>query len=150
MHHLGPSGFVREDPARGRECYTVDASGPGGDSMTWQPRFIDHRGKLILYLDVAHASPGQHAEGLREAQRTILTTPLASVLLLWDVTGVGVNRETEGLVGEFVARTAERIRARAVVGATGLKRRTFDRPARPAEHALFDDLEAARDWLADR
>jgi hypothetical protein len=118
--------------------------------MAWPPRFIDHRGKLILYLDLAHASPGQHAEGIREAERTILGTPLSSVLLLWDVTGVGVNRETDALVEAFVARTAERIRARAVVGATGLKRRTFDRRGHPAEHALFDDLEAARDWLAER
>jgi hypothetical protein len=118
--------------------------------MAWQPRFIDHRGKLILYVDLAHVSPGQHAEGIREAERTIFSTPLSSVLLLMDVTGAGVNHETDALVEEFVLRTAARIRARAVVGATGLKRRTFDRPARPAEHALFDDLEAARDWLADR
>lgn len=115
-----------------------------------RPRFIDHRGKLILYLDLAHASPAQHADGLREAERTILTHPLSSVLLLVDVTGAGVNHETEAVVEGFAARTAERIRARAIVGASGLKRRTFDRPARPGEHALFDDLEAARDWLAGR
>ncbi len=115
-----------------------------------RPRYIDHRGKLILYLDLAHASPAQHATGIREAERAILTGPLRSVLLLMDVTGAIVNHETDEIVEAFVARTAERIRARAVVGASGLKRRTFDRPARPAEHALFDDLEAARDWLADR
>ncbi len=113
------------------------------------PRFIDHRGKLILYVDLAHASPGQHADGIREAERAILSQPLRTLLLL-DVTGAGVNHETDDLVEAFVARTRERIRARAVVGATGLKRRTFDRPGRPAEHALFDDLEAARDWLAER
>jgi hypothetical protein len=115
-----------------------------------QPRYIDHGGKLILYLDLAHASPAQHARGLREVERTILGGPSRAVLLLMDVTGAGVNHETDGIVATFVARTAERIRARAVVGASGLKRRTFDRPARPAEHALFDDLEEARDWLADR
>jgi hypothetical protein len=37
-----------------------------------------------------------------------------------------------------------------VVGACGLKRRAFDRAASPAVHALFDDLGAARDWLAKR
>jgi hypothetical protein len=118
--------------------------------MAERPRFIDHRGKLILYLDLANASPGQNADGIREAERTILGTPLSSVLLLLDVTGATVNHDTDALVDEFVRRTRERIRARAVVGATGLKRRTFDRPATPAEHALFDDLEAARDWLAQR
>jgi hypothetical protein len=118
--------------------------------MPERPRYIDHRGKLILYLDLANASPGQHAQGIREAERAILGTPLRSVLLLVDVTGAGVNHETDAVVDGFVQRTCERIRARAVVGATGLKRRTFDRPSRPAEHALFDDLGAARDWLAER
>ena len=118
--------------------------------MPERPRFIDHRGKLILYLDLAHASPGQHAEGLRAVERQILGSPVSSVLLLLDVTGAGVNHDTDAVVEDFVLRTADRIRARAVVGATGLKRRTFDRAARPAEHALFDDLGAARDWLADR
>jgi hypothetical protein len=118
--------------------------------MPEHPRFIDHRGKLILYLDLAHASPGQHAAGIRAVEREILKSPLSSVLLLLDVTGAGVNHETDGIVEDFVLRTADRIRARAVVGASGLKRRTFDRAARPTEHALFDDLEAARDWLADR
>jgi hypothetical protein len=36
------------------------------------------------------------------------------------------------------------------VGASGLKRRAFDLPSFPAEHALFDDLEQARDWLVER
>ena len=115
-----------------------------------RPRFIDYRGKLILYLNLAHVSPGQHANGLREAERTILSHPVSTLLLLMDVTGAGVNHETDDIVAAFVERTARKIRARAVVGATGLKRRTFDRATRPAEHALFDDLEAARDWLADR
>lgn len=118
--------------------------------MAERPRFIDHRGKLILYLDLANASPGQHAAGLRDAERAILTHPFSSVLLLLDVTGAGVNRETDGVLEEFVVRTADRVRARAVVGATGLKKLTFDRLARTAEHELFDDLELARDWLADR
>jgi hypothetical protein len=118
--------------------------------MPERPRFIDHRGKLILYLDLANASPGQHAEGIREAERAILGTPLPSVLLLLDVTGASVNHDTDDVVHDFVRRTGERIRARAVVGATGLKRRTFDRSDCVDEHALFDDLEAARDWLAQR
>ena len=115
-----------------------------------KPRFIDHRGKLILYLNLAHASPGQHANGLADAERAILEHPASSVLFLLDVTGAGVNHETEEIVTRFVERTRERIRARAVVGASGLKRRTFDLPAYPGRHALFDDLEAARDWLVDR
>jgi hypothetical protein len=115
-----------------------------------RPRFIDHRGKLILYLNLARASPGQHATGLALAEQAILTNAASPVLLLLDVTGAGVNHATEENVARFVERTRGRIRARAVVGATGLKRRAFDRPAHPASHALFDDLEHARDWLVER
>jgi hypothetical protein len=115
-----------------------------------RPRFIDHRGKHILYLDLALASPAQHANGLREAEHAILAHPLSSVLLLLDVTGAALNHETEGVVAGFVERTAERTRARAIVGASGLKRRAFDLGAHPAVHALFDDIGAARDWLAER
>jgi hypothetical protein len=113
-------------------------------------RFIDHRGRRILYLNLAHTSPGQHASGLERAEQEILGHPVNSVLLLVDVTGAGVNHETEELVARFVERTKDRIRARAVVGAIGLKRRTFDLPAPPAAHALFDDPENARDWLVGR
>ena len=114
------------------------------------PRFIDHRGKLILFLNLANASPGQHASGLERAEQAILRQPASSILLLLDVTGAGVNHETERLVAGFVARTRERIRARAVVGASGLKRRVFDVPAHPTVHALFEDHENARDWLVAR
>jgi hypothetical protein len=112
--------------------------------------FIDHRGKRILYLNLAHASPGQHARGLERAEQEILANPVNSVLLLVDVTGAGVNHETEQLIARFVDRTRDRVRARAVVGASGLKRRTFDLPTQPRAHALFDDPENARDWLVDR
>lgn len=118
--------------------------------MPERPRFIDHGGKRILYLDLANASPGQHAEGFREAERAILGAPCPTLLLLLDVTGASVNHDTDALVDEFVRRTRERIRARAVVGASGLKRRVFERSGSPSDHALFDDLEAARDWLAGR
>jgi hypothetical protein len=115
-----------------------------------RPRFIDHRGTPILYVNLAHSSPAQHASGLEGAERAILERPFSSVLLLLDVTGAAVNHETEEIVAAFVERTKARIRARAVVGASGLKRRAFDLPSFPAEHALFDDLEQARDWLVER
>jgi hypothetical protein len=114
------------------------------------PRFIDHRGKLILYLNLARASPRQHAAGLARAEQAILREPASSILLLLDVTGAGVNHETDEIVARFVERTRERTRARAVVGASGLRRRAFDLPAHPDEHAFFDDLEHARDWLVER
>jgi hypothetical protein len=114
------------------------------------PRFIDHRGKRILYVNLAHTSPAQHANGLEATERAILAQGGGPVLLLLDVTGAVVNHETEQIVATFMERTKARIRARAVVGASGLKRRAFDRPTWPAAQALFDDLEHARDWLVER
>jgi len=115
-----------------------------------QPRFIDHKGTRILYLDCARASPLEHARGMRAAAAVIAPEPPGSVLLLVDVTGAAENAQTHEVIREFVEETGPRLRARAVVGLAGLRRVFFERARRelPGEHAAFDDLEVARDWLA--
>jgi hypothetical protein len=112
------------------------------------PRFIQHHGKKILYLDLACASPGQHNAGLLEAERVIGGEPERSVLLLVDMSCAGHNHETERLAERFGAVAGHRVRARAVVGASGLKRRLV--AAGAGELESFDDLGDARDWLARR
>jgi hypothetical protein len=112
------------------------------------PRFIEQGGRRILHLDLAHASPGQKAEAMRQAAAVIAAEPPGSVLLLIDVTGAGMSDDVEDAVREFGDRTAPHVRARALVGATGLKRLLYARlQAARGGQALFDDLEVARDWL---
>jgi len=125
------------------------------------PRFIDHRGRRILFLDLANASPRQKVEGMRAAAEVVAAEPPGSVLLLLDVTGAGLSEDAETAVEEFVARATPRVRAQALVGATGLKKLLYARAERargaaarqsgmaPAQ-AAFDDLGVARDWLLDR
>lgn len=113
------------------------------------PRFIEQDGRRILYLDLAHASPGQKAEAMRSAAEIIAGQPPGSVLLLLDVTGSGLNDAAEDAVREFGERTAAHVRARALVGANGLKRLLYARlQAARGGQALFDDLAEARAWLA--
>jgi hypothetical protein len=114
------------------------------------PRYIQHRGRRILYVDLSCATPGEHNAALRETAAVIGAAPDRSVLLLVDVSCAGVNAETEALTARFHATAAGRLRARAVVGASGLKRSLVGAPARPIEQATFDDLGTARDWLAAR
>jgi len=113
------------------------------------PRFIEQSGKRILYLDLAHASPGQKAEAMRSAAGIIAAEPPGSVLLLLDVTGAGLSDDAEAAVKEFGERTAPHVKARALVGATGLKKLLYARlqVARGGQ-AVFDDLGVAREWLA--
>ena len=112
------------------------------------PRFIEQGGKRILYLDLAHASPGQKAQCMRDAARLIADEPPGSVLLLLDVTGAGLSDDVEEAVREFGERTAAHVRARALVGVSGLKRLLYARlEAARGGQALFDDLEVAREWL---
>jgi hypothetical protein len=113
------------------------------------PRYIQHRGKRILYVDVACATPGEHNAALREAEAVVGAEPDRSVLLLLDVSFAGVNGETERLAERFRASASRRVRARAVVGATGLKRALLAAGTCSAE-AAFDDVGDARDWLAER
>lgn len=112
------------------------------------PRIIEEDGKRILHLDLAHASPGQKVEAMRGAARLITAEPPGSVLLLLDVTGAGLSGEVEEAVREFAERTAPHVRARAVVGASGLKRLLYARlQAARGGQATFDDLGLARAWL---
>ncbi len=114
-----------------------------------EPRFIEHGGKRILYLDLARASPRQKAEGMRAAAGLIAAQPPGSVLLLLDVTGAGLSEEVERAVQEFGERTAAHVRARALVGASGLKKLLYARlQAARGGQAVFDDLGLAREWLA--
>jgi hypothetical protein len=113
------------------------------------PRFIDHDGKRLLYLDLAHASPRQKAEAMRSAADLVAGEPPGSVLLLLDVTGAGLSEDVEAAVTEFCERSATHVRARALVGATGLKKVLYARlHAARGGQAVFDDLGLAREWLA--
>jgi hypothetical protein len=114
-----------------------------------RPRFIDHEGRRILFVDLAHTSPRQHADGLRATEALLVSRPESGILLLLDVTGAGLNVETEQVVRGFLERTAGLTAARAFVGARGQKRRLIERTAAPPLR-FFDDLEHARDWLAAR
>jgi hypothetical protein len=114
------------------------------------PRYIQHRGRRILYVDLSCATPGEHNAALRETEAVVGAAPHRSVLLLLDVSCAGLNQETELLAERFRASAACRLRARAVVGASGLKRGLVAAPACPIEQATFDDLGDARDWLAAR
>lgn len=113
-----------------------------------EPLFIDHEGRRILHLDLANASPGQKAEAMRAAARLIAAEPPGSVLLLLDVTGAGLSEDAEAAVREFGERTDVQVRARALVGASGLKRLLYTRlQAARGSQALFEDLGVARAWL---
>jgi len=86
---------------------------------------------------------------MRSAARLIAGEPPGSVLLLLDVTGAGLSGDVEAAVREFAERTAPHVRARALVGASGLKRLLYARlQAARGGQALFDDLGDARAWLA--
>jgi len=86
---------------------------------------------------------------MRSAAHLITGEPPGSVLLLLDVTGAGLSAEAEQAVREFAERTGPHVRARALVGASGLKRLLYARlQAARGGQALFHDLEEARAWLA--
>jgi hypothetical protein len=73
------------------------------------------------------------------------------VLLLLDVTGAGLSEDVEAAVREFGERTAGHVRARALVGASGLKKLLYSRLlAARGGQAVFEDLGVAREWLAQQ
>jgi len=115
-------------------------------------RFIEHKGKRILYLNLANASPREHAAGLLAAASAVVAAPERSVLLLVDVSGAGQSDEADEAVLRFGEQVEGKLRAEALVGLSGLRRRAYDRARLlpPGEQAAFEDLEDAREWLAAR
>jgi hypothetical protein len=113
-------------------------------------QFITHKGAQILFIDLARKSPAELLEAIREAQAVIATQSPGSLLTLTDVEASHYNREVAEALKAYVAHNKTFVRAGAVVGLNDLKRVIFNFLNRVTGRSLkgFDQLAAARDWLA--
>jgi hypothetical protein len=114
--------------------------------------FIHHRGRQILYLNFSGCSSKEVLSTIIEAKRIIRIQPRESVLTLTDVTGARYNLEVTQAIKEFTNGNKIFVKAGAVVGLDGLKRIVYDAVIRFSGRNLpaFDDIEKAKDWLADQ
>jgi hypothetical protein len=114
--------------------------------------FIQHKGKAILYIDLAGCSTAEVLPIIEEAKAAVKTRHRGSLLTLTDVTGTGFDSVVSVAMKDLVQHNKPYVSAAAVVGVTGVKQIIFNSVMRFSGRHLhaFESLEAAKDWLAAR
>lgn len=113
-------------------------------------KFITHQDREILYLDFSNSKADEVLKIIEDAKEVIRTKPEKSILTLTDVTNARFNDEVGASMKQFAAHNKPYVRAGAVVGITGLKKIIFGAVMAFSKRNLesFDDIEAAKRWLA--
>jgi hypothetical protein len=116
---------------------------------TW----IEHKGKKIFYQDFSkhfYNSAAVRAE-LEEVQKVVTSQPRDSVLVLSDFRDTSVGSDLLSSMNAASAATKSYVRRTAVLGVTGMKRKLADLLTALTGQPLkyFDDIESAKNWLAE-
>ena len=116
---------------------------------TW----IDHKGKKILYQDFSknfYNSAVVKTE-LEEVKNIVMGEPLNSVRVLSDFRDTNVGTDLLTAMNNASAATKAHVHKTAVLGVTGMKRKLADLLTAVTGQPLkyFDNIESAKDWLAE-
>jgi len=115
--------------------------------------WIEYNGKKIFYQDFSKLffnSAAVKAE-LDEVQKIVKSQPLDSVLVLSDFRDTNVGSDLLPALNAASAATKNHVHKTAVLGVTGIKRKLADLMTALTGQPLkyFDDVEAAKKWLAE-
>jgi hypothetical protein len=110
---------------------------------------VTHQGHEIIVIDFKGCEPGTFAPVIAEAERHILKQPLHSVRALTVVSDVRFDMGTVKEMQQFVTTTTPHLKGNAVVGVEGMKKVVWAgvKPFYKTSADIFDDVEAAKDWL---
>ena len=116
---------------------------------TW----IEHKGKKILYQDFSrnfYNSAAVKTE-LEEVQKLVLQQPMNSLRVLSDFRDTNVGTDLLTAMNAASAATKAHVNKTAVLGVTGMKRKLADLLTAVTGQPLryFDNIETAKDWLAE-
>lgn len=114
--------------------------------------WIEHQGKRIFYQDFSkhfYNSSAVRAE-LEDVQKVVSAEPKNSVLVLSDFRDTNVGSDLLASMNAASAATKAHVHKTAVLGVTGMKRKLADMLTLLTGQQLryFDDIEAAKNWLA--
>lgn len=116
-------------------------------------KFITHKEKQILYLDVSESESVEDSMSrFDDARDIIIMQPEKSVLLLTNVKNAHYNRNATNHLKEFSSSVTPYIKASAAVGVGGIKRIVLQSLMRISgrDIKMFDDIEEAKDWLVSQ
>ena len=116
---------------------------------TW----MEYKGKKILYQDFSKNFYNTAAvkEELAEVQTIVMSQPLNSVRVLSDFRDTNVGSDLLSTMNTASTATKTYVKKTAVLGVTGMKRKLADLLTALTGQPLkyFDNMEAAKDWLAE-
>ncbi|HZU33210.1 MAG TPA: STAS/SEC14 domain-containing protein [Candidatus Angelobacter sp.] len=113
-------------------------------------RFIEHKGRRILFINYSHCDAALLKAVAEEGHRIISGERLDSVLTLNDVTGTSFDKESVAALQAKVAGNAPYVRRAAVVGISGLQRLIYEGVQAFSKRRIphFETREEALRWLA--
>ena len=115
-------------------------------------KWIQHKGKRILYMDIASQKTEELLDIVKRLKAEIEKEPLDSVLCLCEVTGGKTNNEINQALKEFVKYVDPYIKMITVIGLEGLQMIVFNAVlmfTRTKKLTKKTSKEEALDWLAE-
>ena len=113
-------------------------------------KFIEHKGKKILYIDMRNCVENEVLALMDESKKIIRAQPEKSVLTLTDVTHARYNAAVVTAMQEYTKGNKPHVRAAAVLGINAIKKIIFSKIMEFSGRELmsFEDLGKAREWLS--
>ena len=117
--------------------------------MRERVKFITHKGRQILLMDLSNATPEEFLATMDEARALIAKQAKASLRTLTNVTGVRYRSEVGPAVQDFVRHNKPYVIAGAVVGLDALKTIMFNFINRVTGRSLraMENRDDAMNWL---
>jgi hypothetical protein len=114
-------------------------------------RFIEHKGKQILFVDVSNCSSAELLKISRTVPVHVMPQPRNSVLLLADFTGAQFDRASITSLKESAVFDRPHLKKSAWVGTDNLPRVFYEHIKNFSQRELptFKTREEAMDWLVE-
>ncbi len=112
-------------------------------------RFIEHKGKKILYIDFSNCSEEESLDVIEQGKKEVKSQPENSLLTLTNVNKTKYNSKVVGAFREFTKGNKPYVRAAAIIGLSKIKKMIFKAVKEFSQRPLqeFSDEEKAKDWL---
>jgi len=117
--------------------------------MSGRTRFLTHRGKQILLIDLSHCSAAEAEKIIRGVPEIVTAKPRGSVLILTDYTGATVDEEVLRTVQESAVFDKPFVKRSAWIGAQNLPAAFYEKLKKFSgrEFPTFKSREEALEWL---
>lgn len=122
---------------------------PPPEQVAARVRFIEYKGKRVLFIDYAGCEIAMLKAVSEEMHRVISQQPPNSVLTLNDVTGTSFDSESVAVLKSKVSANAPYVKRAAVIGISGLQQLIYEGIQKFSERKIpsFKSRQEALEYL---